>query len=107
MKKLSLRPYPGEVRVFKSLNSLLKNYEKKSGKLFHECAQPQGKMLGFQPEGKPWCFFVWGATKAQLAHEFAHVLLVVFKEIGSDPCEGGGEPFCYMLSQLMIDAEGY
>jgi hypothetical protein len=35
----------------------------------------------------------------------SHVMLNVFELVGIDPREAGGEPFCYMLSQLMLEAE--
>jgi hypothetical protein len=50
-------------------------------------------------------WLVWAATPHALAHEFAHVLLQVFHTIGHDPREGDGEPFCYMLSQLLLEAQ--
>jgi hypothetical protein len=31
-------------------------------------------------------------------------VLHVFERCGIDPREAHGEPFCYMLSQLMLDA---
>jgi hypothetical protein len=34
----------------------------------------------------------------------AHVVLHVFERCGIDPISGNGEPFCYMLSQILIDA---
>jgi hypothetical protein len=40
-----------------------------------------------------------------LAHEFSHVVLHVFERCGIDPREGSGEPFCYLLSQLLLDAK--
>jgi hypothetical protein len=39
-----------------------------------------------------------------LAHELSHCLLHVFERCGIDPIQAGGEPFCYMLSQLMMEA---
>ena len=39
-----------------------------------------------------------------MAHELAHVALHVFERCGIDPRSGNGEPFCYLLSQLMLDA---
>jgi hypothetical protein len=52
-----------------------------------------------------WTYLIWAKDAAQLAHEIAHVVLHVFERCGIDPRECNGEPFCYMLSQLMIDAK--
>lgn len=41
----------------------------------------------------------------QLAHELSHVVLHVFERCGIDPREALGEPFCYMLGQLMLQAQ--
>jgi hypothetical protein len=49
-------------------------------------------------------WLVWASEIAYLAHEFSHVLLQTFCTIGHDPTTGDGEPFCYMLSQLMLEA---
>jgi hypothetical protein len=50
-------------------------------------------------------FLVWGENSAYLAHELAHVILFMFERCSIDPRESNGEPFCYMLSQLLLDAE--
>lgn len=52
---------------------------------------------------KKW--LVFAANEACLAHELCHVLLHTFRVIGHDPRDGDGEPFCYMLSQLMLEAK--
>ena len=49
-------------------------------------------------------WLVYSQCPAYLAHEFSHVLLQTFGTIGHDPTIGDGEPFCYMLSQLMLEA---
>ena len=51
-----------------------------------------------------WTYLVWGKKPHNLAHEISHTVLHVFKRCGIDPREGNGEPFCYMLSQLILDA---
>lgn len=49
-------------------------------------------------------FVVYAADKATLTHELAHVILDTFAYIDSDPREGNGEPFCYLLGQLFAEA---
>jgi hypothetical protein len=53
-----------------------------------------------------WTYLVWGEKAHALAHELAHVVLHVFERCGIDPREGNGEPFCYMLSTLFVEANG-
>lgn len=51
-----------------------------------------------------WTYLVWASNPHTLAHELAHTVLHVFERCGIDPREAGGEPFCYLLSQLILDA---
>lgn len=98
--ELSLRPYPGKVIVCKSR----KEYKRESKKLIGGDGD-----TGFTKEScgrvsydkDTYC--VWAESPAYMAHELGHVLLRTFGRIWSDPIEGGGEPFCYMLSQLMLE----
>lgn len=104
MKELRLRPYNGNLYLAKSR----KEYEKQHIKLFktpdvlgcHQC----GRMTGGEGHDGMWTYLVWAKSKPQLAHELSHVILDVFERCGIDPREANGEPFCYMLSQLMVDA---
>jgi hypothetical protein len=68
-----------------------------------------GRMSGFVTEGEGkdslWTYLCYASCKSTLVHELSHVVLHVFERCGINPCEGGGEPFCYMLSQLLIDLE--
>lgn len=101
LKKLSLRPYPGEIRVCKSK----KEYKKEHLALFGESISLDGKYGRMDGDGKKIIYLVWGCDTARLAHELAHVILHSFSVIGIDPREGNGEPFCYLLSQLLLEAE--
>lgn len=109
MKSLSLRPYPGKVIVFKSLKDLRKFYEKLTGEKYPYRTSKDGgqfiKIVHANNQAKDTKWLVYGRTPHVLAHEFAHVLLKVFEMIGAKPGCGNGEPFCYMLSQLMLEAE--
>lgn len=103
MKELSLRPYNGRLFVVKTP----KEYEKAHKKLFKTpdvltCGQA-GRFSGGQGKDGMWTYLVWEGRRHMLAHELAHVVLHVFERCGMDPRESAGEPFCYMLSQLILD----
>jgi hypothetical protein len=50
-----------------------------------------------------WTYLIWADSPHTLAHETAHVVLHTFERCGIDPREAGGEPFCYMQSQIILD----
>lgn len=105
MKRLSLRPYSGNLYVAKSK----KDYEKLHKKIFKtpdvlNCSQ-QGRFAGGEGHDGMWTYLIYAKDKPTLAHELSHAVLHVFERVGIDPRDSGGEPFCYMLSQLMLDAE--
>jgi hypothetical protein len=105
MKRLSLRPYNGSLY----LASSRKEFERGHSKLFK---RPDvlndgqvGRFTGGEGNDGLWTYLVWGGDSPDiLAHELSHVVLHVFERCGIDPREGNGEPFCYMLSQLIMDA---
>lgn len=104
MKELSLRPYNGRLFVAKTP----KEYESAHIRLFKTpdvltCAQ-EGRFSGGQGKDGLWTYLVWAKGRHTLAHEIAHTILHVFERCGIDPREAGGEPFCYMLSQLLLEA---
>lgn len=104
MRELSLRPYTG--RLF--LASCREDYERAHKRLFKTpdvltCAQG-GRFSGGEGADGLWTYLVWAGNTAALVHELAHVVLHVFERAGIDPVGCGGEPFCYMLSQLVMDA---
>lgn len=101
--ELSLRPYHGRLFVVRSRAA----YEKAHKQIFRtpdvlNCSQA-GRFSGGEGKDGFWTYLVWAEDPPRLAHELAHVILHVFERCGIDPCCGGGEPFCYMLSQLMLD----
>jgi hypothetical protein len=104
VKALSLRPYNGKLFVATSRQ----DYERSHIKLFGG-ADPLltgycGRYAaGSGPDGV-WTYLIWADAAHTLAHELSHVILHVFERCGIDPRQADGEPFCYMLSQLMLDA---
>lgn len=108
MKKLSLRPYHGTIWLCGSIDELLKAHKRVTRAPWpHGDSDPNGGRFVMLENGSVGnrIFLVYAHNLAALAHEFAHVLLIVFRTIGHDPREGDGEPFCYMLSQLLLEAE--
>jgi hypothetical protein len=105
MKKLSLRPYHGVIYLCKSHDEIRKQYKKLLGR---ECPHELStagqyiKIEGDEPKDNIW--LVYGSKKCYLAHEYCHVLLKTFGTLGHDPTVGDGEPFCYMLSQLLLES---
>ena len=103
-KELSLRPYNG--RLFIAYSK--KAYEKAHVRLFDEpdvlnCTLA-GRFSGGKGKDGMWTYLVWGAEPHAVAHELTHAVLHVFEQIGVDPRDSGGEPFCYLLGQLILDA---
>lgn len=104
MKELSLRPYHGRLFVTRSK----KEYEREHKRLFKtpdvlSCAQA-GRFTGGEGRDGLWTYLIYAEEPHTLAHEISHCVLHVFERCGIDPREAGGEPFCYMLSQLMLEA---
>jgi len=107
VKELSLRPYNG--RLF--LAASREDYERGSKRLFAtpdvlNCAQV-GRFSGGEGKDGQWTYLIWATDTPRLAHELSHVILHTFERCGIDPIAANGEPFCYLLSQLMLDAEQF
>lgn len=102
---LSLRPYNGNLYVVRSR----KEYERQHKRLFKTpdiltCAQA-GRFNGGEGKDGFWTYLIFAESSHVLAHELTHCLFHVFDRCGIDPREANGEPFCYMLSQLLMEAE--
>ena len=105
-KRLDLRPYPGQIFLFNRLDFLRAKYTSMTGLPYDWQDEPTGgRYIRVEGEkAKDTIWLVYGRKPHVLAHEFTHVLLQTFERIGTHPADGNGEPFCYLLSQLMIDA---
>lgn len=104
VRELSLRPYHGRLFFAPSREE----YERAHQRLFREpdvltCAH-EGRFVGGEGKDGMWTYLIWATSFHTLAHELSHVLLHTFERCGIDPIAAGGEPFCYMFSQLMLDA---
>ena len=105
MKKLSLRPYHGNLYVTKSR----KEYERQHKRLFKtpdvlSCAQA-GRFNGGEGKDGMWTYLIFAKEPHVLAHELSHCIFHVFERCGMDPRDSAGEAFCYMLSQLLLEAK--
>lgn len=104
MVELSLRPYNGRLFFVRSK----REYEQAHKRLFKTpdvliCAQ-RGRFVGGEGVDGMWTYLVFAGTTATMAHELSHVVFHVFERCGIDARDSGGEAFCYLLSQLLIDA---
>lgn len=104
MIELSLRPYNGRLFYCKTK----KEYERETERLFSKpdvigCAC-EARFSGGEGVDGQWTYMVYAKTAPLLAHELSHVLFHVFERCGMDPRDSGGEAFCYMLGQLMMEA---
>ena len=104
MKKILLTPYYSHVIVTRTPAEAKRTYRRLYKKDLHIAHNTYGLTVTLGSKGHVNAYFVYARSTSDLAHEFGHVLLRLFKEIGSDPTEGSGEPFCYMLSHLMGEA---
>lgn len=106
-KRIPLRPYPGEIKLFDRLDHMRAYYEAHTGNKYeYQDEATGGRYIKLERDkAKDAVWLVYGRKPHVIAHEFTHVLLQLWKAIGSDPYEGNGEPFCYMLSQLMIESK--
>ena len=107
MVKLSMRPYNADLFVFRNVEKYQKKHKELFGFRDEIGAGVNGRMGGGVVDGKK-TYIVWADEPHNLAHELSHCILDRFQDVGIDPREANGEPFCYMLSQLMLEcAEGW
>lgn len=104
MKRIELTPYYSHVIVTRSAADAKRTYQRMFKQKLEILTNCYGLTTTLQRKGCTDAYFVYAVRTSDLAHEFGHVLLRLFKSIGSDPAEGGGEPFCYLLSHLMDEA---
>ena len=102
---MSLRPYSGRAFFARTRE----DYETAHEVIFKTpdvltCAQG-GRFSGGEGRDGIWTYLLWATKPAYLAHELSHVVLHTFQRAGIDPRDAGGEPFCYMLSQLLMDVQ--
>lgn len=105
LKELPLRPYPGMVFVTKDR----KAFERAAKELWdrderHVGPEQKGRFVAGASWYHPFTALIYWTEPETLAHELAHVILDIFETVGIDPVSGQGEPFCYMLSQLFLEA---
>ena len=105
LREIPLRPYPGMVFVTKDR----KAFERAAMELFgrdekQHLYNQAGRFVCGATWYHPHTALVWWTEPETLAHELAHVVLDIFGCVGIDPTSSDGEPFCYLLSQLFLEA---
>lgn len=107
-REISLRPYVGSVLLFSDLAHVRAKYEAETKEPYpYQDEEAGGRFIRLDGANASGVRYLVYARHAHvLAHEFTHVLFDVFKKIGATPDAEIGEPFCYMLSQMMLDAAG-
>ncbi len=106
-KELDLRPYLGKIILCRTLEELKSECTALTGQdyPFDDDDPEGGRYIQLNGENNDVRWLVWGNDFKCVVHELCHVLLHTFGKIGHDPTDGDGEPFCYMLSALMDEAE--
>ena len=108
MKRLTLRPYPGEILLYDNFEAFQRKYKSANNGHSHikDKREIWGTTVPLMRVGHAPTFLVYcqRGKPATLAHEFSHVILHVFEIVGMDPRTSEGEPFCYMLSSLLQEA---
>lgn len=103
LREIPLRPYPGVVFVTKDR----KAFQLAAKELLGRDEDLRGKAGRFIQGPSSYHFhtaIVWWTKPEVLAHELAHVVFGVFDCVGVRSDLGNEEPFCYLLSQLYLEA---
>ncbi len=103
IKEVSLRPYPGVIHYCPSHKQLMAEYKRLIKVEYPYEDDPEGGRYVQIDGPKGRVYLIWGGSQHAIAHEAAHICLLVFELIGSDPRECSGEPFCYLLSQILLE----
>ena len=103
-RELSLRPYNGRLFFASTKDDYLRAHRRVFAEPDVLTCVTEGRFTGGQGKDGLWTYLVWAESPHTLAHEMAHAVLHVFERCGIDPIAANGEPFCYLLSQLIVDA---
>lgn len=103
LKELPLRPYPGYVFVTRD-RAAFKRAAKDLFGMDENLSGKSGRFIAGPSFYHPFTALIWWTKPPQLAHELAHVIFWLFDEVGIDSHGHRNEPFCYLLSQLMLEA---
>jgi len=103
VKTIALSPYPGHLLYVPHKAKFKKAYREYANE---ECEERFGDGLTIflnhsKTGGRMYMIYAKRGNQATLAHEIAHLLFDLFKEVDINPSDGSSEPFCYMLSHLM------
>ncbi len=103
--EISLRPYPGRLFVAPDRKAYLAAYSELFGGS-DVLDYQKGRFYGQMDKKGLWTYLIFADDRHTMVHEVTHLLLDVFERCGIDPRAGNGEPFCYMLSQILLDIWG-
>ena len=103
LREIPLRPYPGMVFVTRNRKAFMRAarelFDRDGG-----ITCQAGRFMAGPSWYHPHTAIVWWTKPETLAHELGHVVLDIFETVGINPISGNGEPFCYLLSQLFLEA---
>ena len=108
MKTIPLSPYPGVVYFTEDAAEYRRKFKKLTSRPADLRHNALGQTAQLHARGYPNSYIVLARedeTGATLAHEMAHVCLDLFKDLGMDPAQNNGEPFCYLLDHLISEAK--
>ena len=100
---ISLRPYLGTLLVTTTREEFTKACRRILGAEDTIRTGQQGRFMAGPNKDGSQTYIIWATTPHTMAHEVGHVILDLFDIVGIDPREAGGEPFCYLLSQILLD----
>lgn len=103
--EISLRPYPGKLLVIGSREEFSKACLRILNHPDTLLPGQQGRFMAGPDKDGMQNYLVWATNPHTMAHEVSHVILDLFEMIGIYPAAAGGEPFCYLLSQILLDIE--
>ena len=105
MKEIPLDPYPGILIVCETKKEFRDKYKQMTGSNMEKGLLDNvlGRACKLQ-NSKVTAYLVWGEGPFDLIHELTHCVLYLFEQIGVDPRDGNGEPFCYMMDHVMTKA---
>jgi hypothetical protein len=105
--EVSLRPYNGHLWYAPTREEYLKTHKRIFKMADVLTCATEGRFTGGEGKDGMWTYLIWAETPHTLAHEISHAVLHTFKRCGIDPRKAGGEPFCYLLSQIILDINSH
>lgn len=109
MKKVivstSFRPYAGRLFATCDMKAFSRECERVFGAVIEIETGVKGRIYSAMAKDGHWTCVVYAENAWTMAHELAHAVLYMFERIDVRAESGNGEPFCYLLEQLMLDTK--